>query len=143
VKTVLLSLVAMCVAAASPASAQSAIVEEQLDSAVVMMRSQGLELQGPFRSGALSDGEETNIQVELQAGREFIIVGVCDADCDDMDLALADATGTRLASDFELDDVPMVSAAISRTGTYQLTVLMPSCSINPCGYGVAVFASRH
>src|SRR5690606_5326895 len=112
------------------------------DSAVVMMSSEGLELQGPFRSGALGDGEETNTPVELQAGREYIIVGVCDADCDDMDLVLADAGGTRLASDFELDDVPMVSAAISETGTYQLTVLMPSCSIDPCGYGVAVFASR-
>jgi hypothetical protein len=147
VKTAMLSLVAVCTAAiiASPASAQSAIdhtVKMQLDSTVVLMDRGGFELQGPFRSGVLRTGEETVIPLELQEGRAFIIVGFCDIDCDDIDLVLADATGTQLDSDFKPDDVPMVAVEISRTGTYHLTVSMPSCRIDPCGYGVAVFASR-
>jgi hypothetical protein len=38
--------------------------------------------------------------------------------------------------------LPMAAAEVARNGTYQLTVSMASCSIEPCEYGIAVFAQR-
>jgi hypothetical protein len=146
-KTSLLALAVACVLAgvAAPAAAQpgmDAVVRTQLDSAVVLMRGQGFALQGAFRAGALADGGQEELRVELQAGNAYMIMGVCDVDCDDLDLLLADAAGTEVDSDYLPDDVPMVAATVSRGGAYRLTVSMASCSIEPCGYGIAIFAQR-
>lgn len=142
-----LLLAAACALAASaaPAAAQpelAGIVRTQLDSAVVLMRSNGFVQQGTYRGGALGDDANEVVQVDLQGGQNYLIMAVCDQDCSDLDLNLVDASGASLDSDYEPDDVPMVVAEVSRTGTYQLTVGMAECSVEPCGYGVAVFAQR-
>jgi hypothetical protein len=143
-KSLALALAAVCTAAgvASPAAAQDPAVRMQLDSASVMMRSQGFAQQGAFRFGALNNGADESLSVDLRGGNSYIVIGVCDSDCDDMDLVLSDAAGNEIDSDYEMDDVPMVAAEVARNGTYRLTVSMPSCSIEPCGYGIAVFAQR-
>lgn len=146
-KTTLLALAAVCVmaAAAAPAAAQprmDAVVRTQLDSAVVLMRGQGFTLQGTLRAGALANGAEESLRLDVQGGHAYMIMGVCDVDCDDLDLLLTDAAGNEVDSDYLVDDVPMVAAEVARNATYQLTVSMASCSIEPCGYGVAVFAKR-
>ncbi len=142
-----LVLAAACAVAAfaAPASAQPGIdptVRIQLDSAVSLMRGQGFAQQGPFHSGALGDGGEAVVRLDLRGGTTYMIMAVCDGDCSDLDLRLTDASGTEVDSDFELDDVPIVTAEVARNGAYQLTVGMAACSVEPCGYGVAVFAQR-
>lgn len=147
-KTSLLALAAACVltvAAAAPAAAQprmDAVVRTQLDSAVVLMRGQGFALQGALRAGALANGAQEELRLDLQGGNTYMIMGVCDVDCDDLDLLLSDAAGNEVDSDYLVDDVPMVTAEVGRSGAYTLTVSMASCSIEPCGYGIAVFAQR-
>ena len=144
-KLPLLALAALCaaLATAAPAAAQiDGTVKIQLDSAVSMFRGQGFDLQGAYRSGSLADGAEAVVSLDLEGGRSYIIVGVCDSDCSDLDFALADASGTEVDNDYELDDVPMVAVEVARAATYRLTVGMATCSVEPCGYGVAVFAQR-
>jgi hypothetical protein len=146
-KIALLALAAACavVVSAAPAAAQpelAPVVRMQLDSAVVMFRNEGFQQQGGFHGGALDDGESEVVTLDLRGGYSYMIVGVCDGDCSDLDFRLDDAAGNEVDSDFELDDVPMVAAAVSSNGSYSLTVSMASCSIEPCGYGVAVFAQR-
>jgi hypothetical protein len=128
----------------APADAQtrSTIVTTQLDSAVVLMRGQAFTLLEPYRYGGLDDGAEERLGVELKGGNTYMIVGVCDEDCDDLDLFLTSANGDLIDSDIEPDDVPMLTATVRRDGTYFLRVKMHSCSIEPCGYGIAVFAQR-
>jgi hypothetical protein len=146
-KTSLLALAVACVlaVAAAPAAAQprmDAVVRTQLDSAVVLMRGQGFALQGALRAGALANGAQEELRLDLQGGHAYMIMGVCDVDCEDLDLLLSDAAGNEVDSDYLVDDVPMVAAEVSRSGAYTLTVSMASCSIEPCGYGIAVFAQR-
>ena len=68
-----------------------------------------------------------------------MIVGVCDNDCSDFDLALETSDRAVLASDVLDDDVPVVEYAPNKSGTYWIRPTMVACSVNPCGYGIVVF----
>lgn len=125
---------------AAPAHAQPAIIQTQLDSAATLMANGGFRLQDDFVTGDLSQGEDEEFELELEAGKSYIIVGVCDGDCSDLDMALTTAAGEDVDSDYELDDVPMVTVEVERSGTYHLKVEMATCSAEPCAFGVGVFA---
>jgi hypothetical protein len=128
---------------AAPLAAQAGpVVQSQLRAAVAEATSGGYSVQGRLIYGALNDGREEAIRVSLNAGTSYLIVGVCDEDCSDMDLILTDATGRSLAQDILDDDSPVLTIEIIRSGGYDLTVRMPDCSANPCGYGVAIMARR-
>jgi hypothetical protein len=130
---------------AAPASAQSyqQVVAIQLDSATVMFENSGFRsapgvLRGESR-GSLEDGGTFTIPMRLEAGTQYFFVGVCDQDCNDLDLFLKDEKGAQLASDVELDDVPIVEFVPTRSGTYLLDVGMVSCDASICYYGVSAF----
>jgi hypothetical protein len=139
------SVIVRLPARAAPASAPTApntLVRLQLDSAVVGMRSEGFALQGNYRRGMLRNGGDAAISLALRGGYQYVIMGVCDGDCDDLDLLLTDARGDAVDSDFGLDDVPIVMADVARRARYTVTVTMASCTVETCGYGVAVFRAR-
>ncbi|HET6361762.1 MAG TPA: hypothetical protein VFH11_06860 [Gemmatimonadota bacterium] len=80
-----------------------------------------------------------NWPVYLSAGSSYRIVGVCDNDCTDVDLSLEDAKRTVLVSDLLEDDIPILNFTPSTSATYWIRPTMVACSVNPCGYGIAVF----
>lgn len=125
---------------ADPAQAQPEIIRTQLDSASVLMRNQGFELQDDIVTGDLRQGADEEFELELEGGKTYIIVGVCDGDCTDLDMALTTSGGEDVDSDFETDDVPMVMVEVERGATYNLKVQMAACSVEPCAFGVGVFA---
>ena len=112
----------------------------QLDSAVVLAKSEGFAQQGTWMLGALDDGGSTTLPTELRAGLTYLIVGVCDYDCTDVDLILDDPSGNEVVSDLLADDAPVLTTDITTAGAYRITVDMAACSLDPCNYGVAVFA---
>jgi hypothetical protein len=126
---------------AAPAAAQPSVVTTQLDSAVTLMSNQGFAKQDDFVTGNLQQGEDSEFELQLEGGRTYIIVGVCDGDCTDLDMSLTTASGQDVDSDFEDDDVPMVTVEVPSGGTYNLMVRMAACSVAPCGFGVGVFAN--
>jgi hypothetical protein len=65
-----------------------------------------------------------DISCNLRAGTSYGIVGVCDRDCRDLDIALYDSRGNRIASDLGDDDIPAITINPSRSGTYQVKVDM-------------------
>jgi hypothetical protein len=81
-----------------------------------------------------------NFPVDLTAGRPYLIVGVCDNNCTDVDLALQDENRVVVASDTAADDHPMIRFTPSTTATYWIEPTMHQCSADPCGYGIGVFA---
>lgn len=90
--------------------------------------------------GALNDDRQEDLPLRLEAGRQYLIVGVCDADCSDMDFRLLDPRGAVAAEDMATDDNPVVRVTPGAAGEYRLRVIMPACSANPCFYGVSLFA---
>ena len=125
----------------APAQAQEEVVTMQLDSAAVLMAIEGFTPADDAVRGSLDQGEDEEFELELEAGTQYLVMGVCDGDCSDMDLVLTDSDGDEVEADREMDDVPML-AIEGQSGTFVLSVQMATCSANPCYYGVRVFSKR-
>ena len=134
-----LGAIAAALLSAAPAAAQPSAVQTQLDSASTLMGREGFSAQDDFVTGQLEAGEDEEFELELEGGKTYVIVGVCDNDCTDLDMALTTAGGDDVDSDYELDDVPMVMVEVAEGATYRLKVEMATCDGN-CHYGVGVFA---
>jgi hypothetical protein len=79
------------------------------------------------------------ITMNLRAGTSYGIVGVCDRDCRDLDIALYDDRGNLITSDLGDDDIPSITITPYRTGTYQIRVDMANCQSSLCYYGIGIF----
>ena len=118
----------------SPAFAQNEYVEQielQIEAMNGQMVEDGLYPDFEMFSGTLDSGASEELELRLVAGVDYQIVGVCDTDCSDLDLSLYDSGGSSVAQDFLLNDVPIISLTVTRSGSYQLEVLMITCSAEP------------
>jgi hypothetical protein len=115
-------------------------VSNQLDRYGSALSDRGYQVSHDLRKGSLNDDEGEYFTLELDAGRAYAFVGVCDEDCTDLDLRLFGPDGAEVDSDLEADDYPVVEARPSRTARYRVKVIMATCSTSPCFYGVGVFA---
>ncbi|KPK79154.1 MAG: hypothetical protein AMS25_13660 [Gemmatimonas sp. SM23_52] len=116
-------------------------VLDQLRTAGDVLGPDGYTLRGDPHTGTLKNESSEDFSIALEGGVRYILVGVCDNDCTDVDLRLLDESGQEVDSDFEDDDVPMVEAAPARAARYTVHVHMAKCSTEPCFYGVGMFAS--
>ena len=89
--------------------------------------------------GTLESGAGVGLEVDLEFGGEYMIVGVCDGDCSDLDLSLLDLDGNLLFEDELDDDAPILSFTAPRGGTHFLMVHMYACSVDPCSFGYKVY----
>lgn len=128
---------------ASPAPAQdewTRQVSQQLDMVVEAMAERGFSPVGDAHIEALSEGASDEVELQLAAG-SYMIVGMCDADCEDLDLVLS-LNGEEVTGDFETDDTPVLAFQVEESGTFTLRVDMATCTSGPCRYGVRVFTGR-
>lgn len=93
--------------------------------------------------GYLNEGEIRDVSITRDAGVFYSIVGVCDDDCTDLDLALYDPSGEMIDLDLPADDYPEVSVTPSGSGAYRFRVLMSDCEIGPCRFGVQAFTHEN
>lgn len=101
----------------------------------------GYNVLGVFQTGGLAQGAAGSHTVNLTAGMRYAIIGVCDQDCSDVDLALTSPSGASVASDYALDDHPTLRFVAPMTGTYALRVSMATCRVAPCYYGVQLYGA--
>jgi len=103
-------------------------------------RTQGFTPSGQQRRGALAGGAATKVPIDLVEGVAYRIVGVCDHDCPDLDLALFDPDGEEVAGDFMEDDLPILSHRADTTAEHSVEVIMVACSVNPCSFRIETFS---
>jgi hypothetical protein len=115
-------------------------VTSQIDQFQERMSESGFRLAEETRTGSLGAGQRESLTATLRSGVEYMILGVCDNDCTDVDLRLYDELGSEVDTDLEVDDYPIVSATPSRSGEYRIEVAMVTCSTEPCFYGVGIFS---
>ena len=89
-------------------------------------------------TGDLAPEETTRVSVTLSAGEDYLILGVCDRDCDDLDLTLFE-DGEELVSDDTWNDWPLLLHTPSEGRTYEMEVLMNACEASVCGFEVSVW----
>lgn len=115
-------------------------VRSQLSTAAEKLGKNGFALTHHIHTGELKQNEDENVTVELDRGRGYLIVGVCDNDCKDVDLRLFDGAGREIDKDVERDDYPAVAVDVNRTAKYTVRASMASCNASPCRYGFGVFS---
>ena len=93
-----------CAPVALLAQDYDAQVRGYLSSAASDLSGRGYRLQGSIHTGSIDEDESEDIYVTLGAG-DYVILGACDDDCDDVDLFLY-ADSDEIASNVEVDDFP-------------------------------------
>ncbi len=77
---------------------------------------------------------------DLEPDTGYLIVGVCDGDCGDIDLQIEDEDGDTLDTDVEDDDAPVLEfRTSSNSDHYKLTLDMVTCDADVCFYGIGIF----
>lgn len=88
---------------------------------------------------AIQPAADHQFPVNLTAGTAYTIVGVCDADCNDVDLELLNGqTGEVVASDLLTDDVPVVRYTPAADAAYFVRIILKTCEQAPCYVGARV-----
>lgn len=87
---------------------------------------------------SLQPGRDHRWQVNLQAGRNYRIIGGCDNECSNLDIELIDSRGAVVASDMLPDDFPVVNFTPAQNGQYIVRIMMQACSVAPCYAGARV-----
>lgn len=137
-------MVLMCLP--EPARAQGGRWERQVQQYIRettrKLAGQGYEQTGENRSGALNTTESIWFTVTLRAGESYVVTGVCDEDCKELDLALYAANGYEVDVAQNAGTAPILRVSPRETMAYNVKVVMRRCRMNPCSYGVAVFHTR-
>lgn len=89
--------------------------------------------------GFLRSGGAVQLDLELDPEVEYLIAGVCDQDCSDLDLALTDGDNAILLTDELDDDAPVLQFTSQPDGSGTLWVTMYACSIEPCSFAYRVY----
>jgi hypothetical protein len=138
--TVLASAVLLLPSAAQAQNSRWEVqVRDQLKRAGSFLSDKGFEMTHEVRTGSLRDDASEYVTLELDAGKSYAVVGVCDEDCTDVDLQLFSPEGQQVDSDMLTDDVPIVDAQPTLTARYRVKIVMATCSTSPCFYGLGVF----
>lgn len=115
-------------------------VQDQLITAAIYAFGDEWELSHDVIQDMMDEGETEYFNLNLRRGVSYGFIAVCDSDCDDIDLYLHDPNGSEVASDLSVDDFPVIDYTPYASGNFRIGVRMYECSVEPCRYGVAVFA---
>jgi hypothetical protein len=116
------------------------VVRSQLDRAGTVATDKGYAMSHEIFMGRLDDDGSESLNIPLDGGTQYILVGKCDQDCSDIDLTIYDPNGKEVDSDLETDDAPVLTLTAATSGQYRVKVSMVACTANPCRYGVGVWA---
>ena len=123
---------------AAPAWQQQLTVQTNMYKAQ-LMDSNGYRLVDVAESGSLIAPSANELKtIRLEAGVQYRILGVCDNDCNDLDLALLRG-GIELSKDITTNDHPVLEVTPTTTAEYQIKVTMYHCSTGTCGYQLSVW----
>ncbi len=91
--------------------------------------------------GALSNDANETVPVVFDGPGTYIIIGMCDSACGNLNLAIFDAAGQLIDEDDNNDDHPVVHIQTNDGASINVQASMQRCRAEPCAYGVNVY--RH
>jgi len=88
---------------------------------------------------SLWNNEKDKFTLNLESGKSYAILGICDQDCQDIDLTIYDQNLKIIDYDTADDHTPLVNIKPDHSSSYQVEIEMSQCSVSPCAYGVGIF----
>ncbi len=98
--------------------------------------SRGFVRTGDLRVGVLGEGERDSLALELESGVQYVLLGICDEDCGDIDFHLFEPAGKEIAFETKTSSRAVLWVTPSIAGTHRLEVVMSRCGTPPCYYAV-------
>ncbi|MEO0559857.1 MAG: hypothetical protein AAF170_16935 [Bacteroidota bacterium] len=117
-------------------------VRWQLESIHTRVSRQGFTRTVDGHLAHIDAGSEERFTIDLDAGQEYVIAGVCDNDCTDIDLRLYDPDGELVDEDVLEDDVPVVTVTPDREGQYTIEGIMYECQTEFCFIGLSAWVRQ-
>lgn len=102
------------------------------------MSGRGYTLMDVARTNVLNAGASDLVPIQLPPGSSYIVMGVCDNDCLDLDLTVRSG-GLDLSTDTTDDDWPVVEITPTSNPAYEINVTMFKCSTVNCGYQLTIW----
>ena len=119
------------------------VLIDEMREVMAEARQRGLEPIDEPVVDMINDDEVHDIAMTFRdRGETLTVVGVCDVDCSDLDLALYDAAGNLIVKDILQDDRPEISFEILQPGTFTVRVYMATCDVEPCAFAVQALRRR-
>ncbi len=139
-------LAILFLASGLPLAAQGDPWQRQVDASLTRARSlasnRGFSSAEAQLTGVLGADETEQRPLQLDPDADYLILAVCDGDCRTLNLVLSNPSGDEVAVDRQEGNVPLLQLHSRRGGRYQVRVIMRSCRVSPCRYGLAVYRKR-
>ncbi len=87
----------------------------------------------------LVPGASSRVSLDVPSDRRIEVMGDCDDDCFDLDLAVYNATGKLFAEDRADDYYPIVDFKSDDTGRIEIELTLHDCEANFCYAAYSVF----
>ena len=125
--------------AAAPAAAEGRLVRDYMATVENNFGPMGAGVAEPYADaqfGTLPTDLEAQQSISLQPG-SYILVGVCDTNCDDLAVSIYSSSLDfyTVYDEEEVTNQPMLFFDIDAAGTYTATVSMQDCNVDDCDYG--------
>lgn len=114
----------------------------QIQQITAAFAQQGYQMVGQPFTASMAQGQTANVPVEMHAGFDYRIVGVCDNDCANLDMVVFDGYGAAIGQDALPDSQPVVGILPTTSGMFTAQVQMISCTVAPCYYAVALYGRQ-
>ena len=91
--------------------------------------------------GRLAEDSSTLVSeyFTVTRGRDYMVVGVCDEPCSDLDVTLTSERGNVDTEAESADNRPNLRFTASLSGRLSVNIRMPRCLVSSCGYIVGLF----
>jgi hypothetical protein len=133
----LFAAVLFAVPSIAGAQSHAEAVWSQLNRAYSQVNGEGFSSRN-YVIGRMDNGSSDSWSFTLPGGTSYKIVGVCDNDCEDLDIRVSIGDNV-VAEDVLDDDVPIVNFTAKNETRYSVRVTMATCKADPCFWGIAVF----
>ena len=114
-------------------------INERLAQVAQAAAAEGFTQISAPHTGQLRQGENLAVPVTMNTGGEYRIIGVCDADCNDLDLTLLDGYGNTISTDTTTSATPVVAVVPTTSGQFNVQAHMYACTHEPCFYALALY----
>lgn len=133
-------LAPLAVRAAGRMTEWEALVRVKLAGAAILLSFLDVDLDRAPYIGTLDDNTYRDLTVTLHKGVSYVLIGVCDDDCRNLNMKLYDEDGDYIGGDTAPNPVADLEITPRHTQDFTLRMIMRRCTADPCYYGLGVYS---